>query len=271
MEESTTSEGQTKKVEFEHHRIYHNIDEVLEQQRRLETVGPVDQKATDVFRNHRLDGQDYIRGGDGVHVYRALLDPEEKVVRVTGKHCFLRLVELVEEDRLELRNGRKKYPGVKTKKPIDWGTLEMVVGDVDYPDQCYRFDVRDMDETEDGLIEVQVVGNIEHEKTDFFSVRHSDDPPGGGSGLASLSVRIPDDFEADMEPYVHPNRAVGGRTGRIIAHQRQVEGSSIRLDDFSTMTFDPERDSLWVVVLDAQLYSKMHGEKREEFKRLSKG
>lgn len=132
------------KIETRHYNIASTIDSLRTQEKRLTSLGPRDEVTTKIFQDYHLPGQEFVRerpSGEKVKFVRALLDPEEYVIRVDREEGFARFLEIVQEDQLSLAKGWKKHkiPG----EPPLWTSLEIITGEKDRPDDCYRFKLLD--------------------------------------------------------------------------------------------------------------------------------
>lgn len=261
-------------VEVQSHPIAHWLKSVRREEKTLASLGIRDEEATRVFRHYYLPGEEYIREtAEGQKsMVRALLDPEEYVVRIEGEEGFNNLLKAIQTAQQKIRRGAKKaeFPHF----PIGT-TMEMIVGEADNPSACCRFTLLDAQRREEKLMLTH--SSVEHEK-DWGSVltaaRFSQEKRPGTEaveeekpegerkeGKPSVIISKSSLTEGQKQTVGYPRIAVGGRTGNKMLHQRWPKDMTQFIDEESSdLEIDPTRDHLWVVVLDARAYRQSQKE-----------
>ncbi|MBN1263350.1 MAG: hypothetical protein JW991_03250 [Candidatus Pacebacteria bacterium] len=242
------------------------LEALRAQESRLALLGQRDARATRVFQDYHLPGQEFTRQQDGkqVEVVRGLVDPEEYAILVNKYNGGAQLLKIVDEDQKALAEGWKTI-GLKGEPPLH-SSLEIIVGNINDPKTCYRYKVLDARSTDDSTgVVITVQQNIEHEREGgaFMPFRVSagkekpelrgetsvrDTPPlsmavVSDSGFTDSQRRL---MRKDNFP---PKLALGRRTGSLIAHQRVPEGMTRFADDVANLEIDLQRDNLWVVAI----------------------
>lgn len=239
---------------------------------KLASLGHKDENATDICRNYRLPGQESTRvleNGERVQVARTMIDPGEYVIRIGGNHDITQLLRFVQEGHRTIEEGWEKFSS--WGKPPLYSFLEIIVGNTDTPETCYRYRLLDAQAAEDpDSITLTIAHNVEHEKEDGAYV------PCSGSGQdenlqpeknSSLPVSTTPIALVDENAFTESQRTLmadsnlppsivfGKRTGLLIAHQRALEIMTRFSDDIGYIEVDLQKSNLWVVAANGDAVS----------------
>lgn len=250
------------------------------QEQRLTPLGQKDDETTLVFQKYHLPIQAItVTGKDGIQVkiIRALVDPEEYVIPV-GKGKTAQLLKIVQEDQLATSTNWKagEMYGVA---PL-WTSLEIVVGNKEAPETCYRYKVLDARATDDpSRLTFTVESNIEHEKSQgaytpsrFKAQGELQElveelPSSEATGLPSAVVRsgsFNDSQNEIMSNYEALPLTHGQRSGNLIAHQRAPQTMTRFADDTANLEIDLTQKNLWVVVASGDAVEANWKEKQKK-------
>ena len=257
---------QPTRTETRHFNIAVSLGSLRTQEQRLAALGQRDERATEIFQGYHLPGQEFIReqeDGERVKVVRGLVDPEEYAILVNKNNGGAQLLRVVGEDQKASAEGWKKI-GLEGEPPL-YSSLEIIVGNIDAPETCYRYKVLDVHTTNNPAeVVVTVKQNVEHEKEkgEFipFGVlggEEKSDPKEETSNLdttpSSMVVVSNEGFTDSQKELMEkdnlpPNLAFGKRTRNLIAHQRAPQGMTRFADDVVILKIDLQKN-LWVVAV----------------------
>lgn len=218
-------------IEVKHYEIARDRKWVAKEEKRLKAAfGPPDEEATRSFQNYHLPGQEFVRknpDGSRVNVVRALLDPEEYVVKVAGQAEFKKLLELARENQAALEKGwkRKKVSG----KPFCDSGLEIILGDQDNPMYCYRFVLSEV-KREEGKLILKILGYEDRFLT------HVETAKSKSIFFGQTGVLLKGKY--------------GELAQRVPSEMRNYSSREIQ--------FNPQTDHLWVVAVNAQKIGELN-------------
>lgn len=248
-----------KEIEIEGYRGLATDEEIAlfrARELRAAALGSKDQETTEILRGYFLPDQEYVRetGGKKVEVVRALLDPQEYVVKVEKPD---ELVAQVNQDRQNQLTSMREVLGQPDLQEEDvwlWHSYEVVIGNPSFPHTVYRNRLMNA-WIENGKLVLTVQGNIEHEK--LGAVIPEKGQQGGvietedeKKPRKKLQVSLSDLTEEQALGMKHPGIAIGLRTGTLISHQRSPKEMTLFADDQVDIIVD-KSERLWVVITDA--------------------
>ncbi len=184
-----------------------------------ENLGAPDPDVTRKLQDYHLPGQED-------QFITTLLDKDEELLCVEDRANFAHKVQRANES---LQRMSKAY--IKEGGRMVNSAFEIVVGNPQYPDTCFRYRVsRAWYKPKDQELAIEIWGNIEYEKQE-------------GEHGTIFAGELSDSQIAGME---HPGIEVRGRTGRTIFHQRPPMSMTSLLSDLSILKVGKDQ-KIWVV------------------------
>lgn len=234
------------------------IERLRDEELRASALGFKDQGTTWFLRNYYLFGQEFIRETNRgkIKVVRALLDPQEYVIRVTNQGELVAQVQQDRQRQLETLRRILHRPELNEEDVWPWRSYEVVIGNPFYPETVYRYRLMNARQ-ENGQLVLTVQGNIEHEKLEVFRPQEpeaEDEKKKLGKDKETkerLQVSLSDLTSEQIVGRGHPEIGIGLRTGRLITHQRMPEQMTMFAEDQFDIAID-RPEELWVVVTDAE-------------------
>lgn len=191
-----------------------DIPAQLVREQRLSALGQIDWETTRMFQSYEITGQ-----SNQLSVSRSLLDPEEYVIKVSGK-TWDELIRIAREDQSDIDSLRSwSGSGPSPKETY----LEIVCGNPAEITTCFRYALRDIFKNDDGILSLIVYANLEHDKR-------------GDIALGFPETSKMKDWE------------IGIRTGQKTIHQRMPIGITMMGDELH-IPIDSQKETIWVVGL----------------------
>ena len=268
-------------LEQKHSRTSYSTSSLIEQETRLKSLGLKDNDATRVFQNYQLPDQSLLLTDQKTRTqrlaYKGLIDPEEYVIAIDDVQRTTRLSQIIDEDQVAYREGYKKHKF--EGKPSLFSSIEIIVGDVESPETCYRYQVLDLHTSLDSTrMTFTIEPNFEHKKSsEAFqsSASANSQTIGEAQPKTPTTVLVGNNGLSDTQQGLmgsegQDNFAVGKRTGELISHQRAPQGMTMFRADRTDIEIDLTKNHIWVVALSADLVAENRARLLKEYAELDK-